>query len=151
MSLGCAGFAKKWRTSWTAQFDVRGNEHDEFEGEGRRVSFGHGQQTNGVVHVGAQVEKGASPGRPRRLATLAASSCVLARTQAALRRRWPRLDRAPRSISVTVTVHILPILSLCKNRPKFELKPNFHQNKSCAKFCELQNIFWWPELILSGN
>ena len=29
-------------------------------------------KTNGVVHVGTKKEKGASPGRPRRLATLAA-------------------------------------------------------------------------------
>jgi len=34
------------------------------------------------------------------------------------------------------------ILSFCEIRPKFELKPKFHQNKSCAKFYKLQIIFW---------
>jgi hypothetical protein len=87
-------------------------------------------KTSGVVHVGAQVEGGASPERPRRLTTLAASSCVLARMQAALRGRWPRWTGRRDAHRATVDVHILPILSLCKNRPKFELKPNFHQNKS---------------------
>jgi hypothetical protein len=47
-------------------------------------------KTDGVVHVGAQVEGKASPRRPRRLATLAASSCVPARAHAALRARRPR-------------------------------------------------------------
>jgi hypothetical protein len=42
-------------------------------------------------------------------------------------------------------------LSFCEIRPKFELKTNFHQNKSCAKFCKLQIIFRCPKLILTGN
>ena len=47
-------------------------------------------KTDGVVHVGAQVEGKASPGHPRRLATLAASSCVHSRMRAALLARQLR-------------------------------------------------------------
>jgi hypothetical protein len=46
--------------------------------------------TDGVVHVGAQVEGKASPRHPRRLATLAASSCVHSRMRAALLARQLR-------------------------------------------------------------
>jgi len=49
-----SGFARVRRKWWKAQFGERGVEHDEFEGEGRRVSFGHGQQTDDVAHVDAQ-------------------------------------------------------------------------------------------------
>ena len=42
-------------------------------------------------------------------------------------------------------------LSFCEIRPKFELKSNCHQNKSCAKFCKLQIIFRCPKLILNGK
>ena len=106
-------------------------------------------KTDGVVHVGAQVEGGASSGRPRRLAALAASSCVLARMRAALLARRMRWTGAGDPHRITVATPILPLLSPCEIRPKFELKPNCHQNKSCAKFCKLQIIFWWPGLILS--
>jgi hypothetical protein len=34
-----------------------------------------------------------------------------------------------------------PFLSFSEKQPKFEQKSNFYQNKSCTKFCELQNIF----------
>ena len=108
-------------------------------------------KSSGVVHVGAQVEEGASPGRPRRLAALAASSCVLARMRAAQLARRMRWTGAGDPHRITVATPILPLLSPCEIRPKFELKPNCHQNKSCAKFCKLQIIFWWPELILSGK
>jgi hypothetical protein len=52
---------------------------------------------------------------------------------------------------VTVATPIFPLLSPCEIQPKFELKSNFHQNKSCAKFCKLQIIFRCPKLILNGS
>ena len=48
------------------------------------------EKTDGVVHVGAQVEGKASLRHPRRLATLAASSCVHSRMRAALLARQLR-------------------------------------------------------------
>ena len=52
---------------------------------------------------------------------------------------------------ITVATPIFPLLSPCEFQPKFELKSNYHQNKSCTKFCKLQIIFWCPELIPSGR
>jgi hypothetical protein len=49
------------------------------------------------------------------------------------------------------TLSFPPLFVFCENQPKFELKSKVHQNKSGAKICELQNIFWWPELFLSGK
>jgi len=57
----------------------------------RRLPWLRTEGMHGVVHVGAQVERKASPRHPRRLATLTASSCVHARMRAALlarRVRW---------------------------------------------------------------
>ena len=42
---------------------------------------------------------------------------------------------------VTVAIHILPFLSFCEIRPKFELQSKFYQNKNCAEIYRLQNIF----------
>jgi hypothetical protein len=94
-----------------------------------------------VVHVGAQVEGRASPERPRRLATLAAKQLRALTLAGGASRTAAAVDRSPRCTPATVDIHILPILSFCKNQPKVELKPKVHQNKSCTKFCELQNIF----------
>jgi len=44
-----------------------------------------------------------------------------------------------------------PFVCFTKFLPKSELKSNFYQKETCAKFCELQNIFMCPKLILSGN
>ena len=79
-----------------------------------------------------------------------AAACPHAR-----RRRCAGGGRAGQSAELLIGYcrrpYLSPFLSLCKNRPKVELKPNCHQNKSCAKICELQNMFWWPKPILSGN
>ena len=95
-----------------------------------------------VVHVGAQVEGRASPERPRRLATLAAKQLRALTLVGGAARAAAAVDRSPRSTSATVADSILPPLFVfCENQPKFELKSKVHQNKSCTKFCELQNIF----------
>jgi hypothetical protein len=53
--------------------------------------------------------------------------------------------------SSTVASSNQPVLWFCKIRPKVELEPKFHQNKSSSEFCKLQNLFWWPKPILSGT
>ena len=65
-------------------------------------------KTSGVVHVGAQVEGGASPGRPRRLATLAAKQLRALTHAGGAARAAAAMDRAPRSTSATVVDPILP-------------------------------------------
>jgi len=42
-------------------------------------------------------------------------------------------------------------LWFCEIQPKFELEPKCHQNKTCSEFYKLQNMFWWPKLILNGT
>ena len=93
-------------------------------------------KTRDAVRAGAQGEEEASPGRPHHLAALAGKQ-LRARTHA---RGGCAGQGAGDPHRITVATPILSFLSLCKFRPKFELKPNFHQNESCAKIYKLQII-----------
>ena len=106
------------------------------------IPWSWAEKLGGIVHAGAQVEEEASPGRPCRLAALAASSCVLARMRAALPARRLRWTGTGDPHRITVAGPYPPFLSFCEIRPKLELKPNCHQNESCANFYKLQIIFW---------
>ena len=81
----------------------------------------------------------------------AASSCVARRVAARAKAALPRRQSTPLLSTVAVHIRWNPVLWFCKIRPKFELNTKFLQNKSCSEIYKLQNIFWWPELILSGR
>jgi len=55
-------------------------------------------------------------------------------TRAALHGLWPRGTGARDPYRDTVASSIPPFPVFCKIHPKFELKSNFHQKKSCSEF-----------------
>ena len=98
-------------------------------------------RTDGVVHVGAQVEGGASSGRPRRLAMLAGRQAACLRTRT---RRCVRSGRAGQGAGdpyrITVATLIPSFLNFVKfNRNlnwsqicvKTKVVPNFISYKTC--------------------
>ena len=141
-----------WRTLWSAQFRLRGIGCGEFERESRRGSLvvdrENVRRRPRWCSRGGGSEPGAStsPGGTGRQAAACSHACA-----------WRCLrggcagQGAGDPHRITVATPILSFLSLCEFRPKFEMKPNFHQNESCAKFYKLQIIFWCPKLILSGR
>jgi len=70
----------------------------------------------------------------RQQASSCVARCVAARAKAAPARPAAALDRARDPHRITVAVPIPSFLFFCKIHPKFELKSNFHQNKSCSEF-----------------
>ena len=108
------------------------------------------EETRGGVHAGAQRGEGNEPGASTSPgdAGKQAAACPHGRSRCCA--HGGRVGQgAGDPYRITVATPIFPLLSPCENQPKFELKSNFHQNKSCAKFYKLQNIFKSPELILS--
>ena len=99
----------------------------------------------------AFIAKGGDAVPPRRLATQAGKQLRALMHAGSAARVAAALDRAPRSTSATVAIHIPLFVCYAKFRPKSELQSKFYQNKSCAEFYKLQNVFWCPKLILSGK
>jgi len=70
----------------------------------------------------------------RKQASSCVARCIAAHVKAAPAHSAAALDRARDPHRITIAIHIQFFLFFCKILPKFELKSNFHQNKSCSEF-----------------
>jgi len=127
------GFARAWWRWWKAQFGWRWIECGVFAREGRRCTFGLGNRATTSTLVlkerGKRV-RGVHVAWWRRQA----DSCVLAHAHAVALTATDGGRGAHDPHRDTVAIHIHHDLVFCKIHPKFELKSNFHQNKSCSEF-----------------
>ena len=124
--------------------DFREREMSSFSGRGQRTRMA--SSTSVLKWRGRQARDTHVAWRPWQQAAACTHACA---------RRCSRGSCAGQGAGdpyrITVATPILPLLSPCEFQPKFELKFNCHQNKSCAKFCKLQIIFRCPKLILNGK